>query len=123
MHGLVFISTPMQLRPPPDGAGLLQVLVWVLIPPPQGKLQALQDDHSVQLPSGKRNLTIGPSEFHFTTQSISFFKKIITLMYFYLSSVMLINNICNLPITGHACVLHACVTNSMLVVLQLLPPY
>ena len=34
LHSTVSSDSPMQLLPPQDGAGLLQVLVFVLFPPP-----------------------------------------------------------------------------------------
>ena len=36
LHSTVSTDSPMQLLPPQDGAGLLQVLVFVLFPPSHG---------------------------------------------------------------------------------------
>ena len=33
LHSMVSTDSPMQLLPPQDGAGLLQVLIFVLFPP------------------------------------------------------------------------------------------
>ena len=38
VHGLVTTLEPVQLLPPQEGIGLLQLLVQVCIPPPHGQL-------------------------------------------------------------------------------------
>ena len=41
---------PWQLTPPQAGAGLVQVLVWIILPPPQETLQEFHPDQALQPP-------------------------------------------------------------------------
>ena len=50
LHSSASSASPSQSRPPFSGAGLSQVLSRVLLPPPQGTLQFVHGDHSLQVP-------------------------------------------------------------------------
>ena len=45
LHCLVSLLTPTQSAPPLAGAGFVQVLVLVCVPPPQSAEHADQSDH------------------------------------------------------------------------------
>ena len=51
LHVVISVEFPTQSLPPGDGAGFVQVLDRVVIPPPHVTLQGLHAVHSDQLPS------------------------------------------------------------------------
>jgi hypothetical protein len=55
LHVWESVEFPEQGAPPPDGAGLLQNLIRVQVPPPQVLLHADQADQVPQTPSKQKN--------------------------------------------------------------------
>jgi hypothetical protein len=51
LQGTVCSDCPVQLAPPLAGAGLLQVRVWLRVPPPHAAVHLVLLTHSDQLPS------------------------------------------------------------------------